>query len=429
MNATFSSLALPGYRRYFTGALTSNTGTWVGRTAVSWLVLMELTDGSASALGIVTAIMFTPQLVLSAYAGSIADRFPKRRILLVTQSIMAMDSIILAGLVLSGHAQLWMVYLLALNDGLANTFDNPARQSFVSEVVPPANLPTAIGLNSASFNTARLIGPGVAGLLIELVGTGWAIAVDSLSYVVMLTCLAMLREEHLHPAPVVKGRGRTREGLRYAWHRPDLMILLACGFTVGGLGFNYQISNAVMSTQFFDRGPGEFGIVGSAMGLGALFAALWAAGRERPRLRFVLVGMGGYVLFNVLAAFAPQFGWFVGWQIPVGFATITVLVTANTMLQSATSPQMRGRVMALWGLVIMGVTPLISPVVGWFGDNVGPQSTVLFGVFFVALGLIIITWVIMRTDQLRFSFDPHRRGWLHLERGSLSEEVDGGTTR
>ena len=214
MNATFSSLALPGYRRYFTGALTSNTGTWVGRTAVSWLVLMELTDGSASALGIVTAIMFTPQLVLSAYAGSIADRFPKRRILLVTQSIMAMDSIILASLVLSGHAQLWMVYLLALNDGLANTFDNPARQSFVSEVVPPANLPNAIGLNSASFNTARLIGPGVAGLLIELVGTGWAIAVDSLSYVVMLTCLAMLREEHLHPAPVVKGRGRTREGLR-----------------------------------------------------------------------------------------------------------------------------------------------------------------------------------------------------------------------
>ena len=184
-----------------------------------------------------------------------------------------------------------------------------------------------------------------------------------------------------------------------------------------------------MSTQFFDRGAGEYGIVGSAMGLGALAAALWAAGRERPRLRFVLVGMAGYVVFNLLSAFAPGFGWFVGWQIPVGFATITVLVTANTMLQSATSPQMRGRVMALWGLMIFGITPLISPVVGWLGDQVGPQATVLFGVFFVTLGLLIITWVIMRADRLRFSFDPHRTGWLRLERGSLSEEVDGGTAR
>ncbi len=429
MIATFSSLAIPNYRRYFAGALTSNIGTWVGRTAISWLVLMELTDGSASALGFVTAIMFTPQLLLAAYAGSIADRFPKRRILLVTQSVMALDSVILAILVLTGHAELWMVYLLALNDGLASTFDNPARQSFVSEVVPPGNLPNAIGLNSASFNAARLLGPGIAGLLIELVGTGIAIAVDSLSYLVMLGCLALLNRQELHPAAVVKGRGRTREGLRYAWHRPDLMILLACGFAVGGLGFNYQISNAVMSTQFFDRGAGEYGIVGSAMGLGALAAALWAAGRERPRLRFVLVGMAGYVVFNLLSAFAPGFGWFVGWQIPVGFATITVLVTANTMLQSATSPQMRGRVMALWGLMIFGITPLISPVVGWLGDQVGPQATVLFGVFFVTLGLLIITWVIMRADRLRFSFDPHRTGWLRLERGSLSEEVDGGTAR
>lgn len=429
MIATFSSLSVPNYRRYFTGALTSNIGSWVGRTAISWLVLVELTDGSASALGLVTAIMFTPQLLLTAWAGSIADRFPKRRILLITQSVLAMDSIILATLVLTGHAQLWMVYLLAANDGLSNAFDNPARQSFVSEVVPQKNLPNAIGLNSASFNAARLFGPGIAGLLIELLGTGYALAVDSLSYVVMITCLMLLREKELHPAPVVKGRGGTREGLRYAWHRPDIMILLACGLIVGGLGFNYQISNAVMSTEYFGRGAGQYGIVGSMMGAGALAAALWSAGRARPRLRYVLGGMFGYVAFNVLAMFAPGFGWFVAWQIPAGFATITVMVTANTMVQSATSAQMRGRVMALWGLVVMGVTPLVSPIVGWLGDNIGPQATIGFGVVIVAIGLIIVTWTIMHHDQLRFSFDPHRRGWLRLERGTISEDIDPGTTR
>ena len=429
MIATFNSLRIPNYRRYFSGALTSNIGSWVGRTAISWLVQMELTDGNASALGFVTAIMFTPQLLLAAYAGSIADRFPKRRVLLVTQSVLAFDSLILAVLVLTGHAQLWMVYLLALSDGLASTFDNPARQAFVSEVVPFGNLPNAIGLNSASFNAARLLGPGIAGLLIGMVGTGVALALDSLSYLVMITCLASLDQKALHPAAAVSGPGKTREGLRYARSRPDLMILLACGFAVGGLGFNYQISNAVMSTQLFGRGPGGFGIVGSAMGLGALAAALWAAGRKRPRLRFVLGGMAGYVVFNLLAAFAPNFIWFVGWQIPAGFATITVLVTGNTMLQSATSPQMRGRVLALWGLMIFGVTPLISPVVGWLGDHLGPQSTVLFGVVAVGISLLIITWLIMHNDQLHVRFDRRHKGWLRLERGSLGADVDDGPAR
>lgn len=425
MNSIFSSLAIPNYRRYFIGVLLSNIGTWMGRTALSWLVLVELTGGSASALGMVTAVMFAPGLVLAPWAGSLADRFPKRRILLVTQAIMGADAAILAALVLTGRVELWMVYVLALNDGLAFTFDNPARQSFVSEVVQPRNLPNAIGLNSASFNTARLVGPGVAGVLIAALGTGPVLLVDALAYVVMIIALGSLRAEELHPAPVTTGRGRTREGFRYAVRRPDLMVLLACGFAVGGLGFNFQISNAVMATQFFGLGAEEYGILGSAMGVGALLAALWAAGRSRPRLRYILAGMAGYILFNLAAAFSPSFELFAIWQVPVGLATMTALVTANTMLQAGTSPQMRGRVMALWGLVIMGVTPLVSPLVGWLGDHAGPRWTVLFGVVCVGLALSAITTVVMRTDQLSLHLDRGSRGWLRLERGGLSEDVDG----
>ena len=424
MQTIFSSLAIANYRRYFTGALFSNIGSWMGRTAVSWLVLMELTDGSASALGFVTAIMFLPGLVLAPVAGSVADRFPKRKILLLTQSVFALDAVIMATLVLSGRAELWMVYLIAFVDGLFFTLDNPARQSFVSELVAAENLPNAIGLNSASFNTARLIGPGLAGLMIAALGTGWVLALDCLTYGAMLLGLLRLNPDELHPAPVQTGRGRTREGFRYALGRPDLLVLLACGFAVGGLGFNFQISNAVMATQFYGRGPGEYGVLGSAMGAGALAAALWAAGRGQARLRFILGGMAGYTVFNLVAAFSPWFGLFAALQVPIGLATATVLVTGNTLIQSGTSPQMRGRVMALWGLVIMGVTPLVSPLVGWLGDHLGPQSTVLFGVVCVGISLVLITFVIMRTDQIRLRLGTGRHGWVWLERGSLSEDVD-----
>lgn len=424
MQTIFSSLAIANYRRYFTGALFSNIGSWMGRTAVSWLVLMELTDGSASALGFVTAIMFLPGLVLAPVAGSVADRFPKRKILLLTQSVFALDAVIMATLVLSGRAELWMVYLIAFVDGLFFTLDNPARQSFVSELVASENLPNAIGLNSASFNTARLIGPGLAGLMIAVLGTGWVLAIDCLTYGAMLLGLLRLHPDELHPAPIQTGRGRTREGFRYALGRPDLLVLLACGFAVGGLGFNFQISNAVMATQFYGRGPGEYGVLGSAMGAGALAAALWAAGRGQARLRFILGGMAGYTIFSLVAAFSPRFELFAALQVPIGLAAATVLVTGNTMVQSSTSPQMRGRVMALWGLVIMGVTPLVSPLVGWLGDHLGPQSTVLFGVVCVGIALVVITFVIMRTDQIRLRLGTGRRGWVWLERGSLTEEVD-----
>ncbi|EPH07214.1 hypothetical protein HMPREF1531_00267 [Propionibacterium sp. oral taxon 192 str. F0372] len=416
MSAIFSSLAVRNYRIYFSGALAANIGSWMGRTAVSWLVLVELTDNSASALGWVTAILFLPGLVLAPLTGSLADRLPKLRILMTTQMLYSLNWGLLSLLVLTGRIELWMVYAMTVVDGLVTAFDNPARQAFVSEIVDITDLPNAVGLNSTSFNTARLIGPGLAGVLIALTGTGWVLLLNSTTFVAMLIALASMRTGELHPAPVSRGRGKVREGLRYMRRRPDLLIVLACGVAVGGLGFNFTITNAVMATSLYGKGPGEYGILGSAMGLGALGAALWSAGRGTPRLRYVLGGMAGYVVFNFAAAISPSYELFAILQVPVGLAAITTLVTANTMLQAGTAEQMRGRVMALWSVATLGMTPLISPVVGWLGDNAGPRWTVLFGVIAVAVSLVTIYFYVTRHDKIRLRLDRRRRGWLRLDR-------------
>ncbi|WP_420174464.1 MFS transporter [Luteococcus sp. OSA5] len=418
MSQTFSSLANPNYRIWFVGGLVSNIGGWMSRTAQAWLVLVVLTDGNAQALGYQTAAVFLPQLLLNPVAGIVADRFPKRAILLVGCLVSMTSAAMLATLTITGHVRLWHVFALSFVDGLAMAFDMPARQAFVSEMVGFEDLPNAISLNSASFNAARLLGPGIGGALIALVGTGWVIAINVVAFAVMATALLSMRPSLLHPAQPTKGKdGGFVAGLRYVRQRPDLVALLTVGLAVGGLGFNYNISNAVMATQAFARGASDYGIVGSAMGIGALAAALWSAHRGRPRLRHVLMGMAGYTLFNLFSALSGWFWLFVALQVPVGFFTITALVTGNSLLQTATAPQMRGRVMALWGLAIMGVAPLVSPLVGWLGDVLGPRATVLFGVVCVGLVFVALTATIMHNDRIRVRLDWHRRApWMRIER-------------
>ncbi len=420
----FSSLAVSNYRIWFIGSTVSNIGQWMSRTAHSWLVLMILTDQSASALGYVNALAFLPGLLLSPFAGTIADRFPKRRILLVTQSIQGIDALILATLVLTGNAQLWHVYLLAFTDGLAMCFDNPARQAFVSELVPREQLVNAISLNSASFNTARLVGPGIAGVLIAVWGTGQVMALNIISYASTIIALLLLRMDQANPSIVARGRGRIREGIRYVRRRPDLLLLLTCGLAIGGLGFNFTISNALMATVEFGKDAGEYGALGSIMGIGSLTAALLSAMRGRNRFRHVLIGMGGYTVFSLAAALSPNYAIFAALQAPIGLFTVTALVSANSMVQASTSPQMRGRVMALWGLVIMGATPLVSPLVGWIGDIFGPRATVLFGVIAVGVLLATVTTIMVRYDKLRLILDTSGRApRIRLVRPALSEEI------
>jgi MFS family permease len=424
MGKVFSSLAIRNYRIYFIGVLFTNIGQWMARTAQSWLVLTELTNNSASALGTLTALMFLPQLVLVPVAGRVADRFPKRRTLLICQIVGGIDALTLGLLVLTGHVELWMVYLIAVIDGTAVTFDGPSRQAFVGEMVPLSQLPNAIGLNSASFNAARLFGPGIAGVLIAVLGTGPVILWNVLSFISTAVALLLMNAEELHPRSASPESGGFIDGVKYAMHRPDLIVLFICGLALGGLGFNFQISNAVMVTVAFGKGAGEYGILGSLMGLGALAAALSAAARSTPRLRYVLIGMAGYTVFSLAAALALNYWVFAALQAPIGLFAITVLVSGNTLLQTHTSPEMRGRMMALWNLVISGVAPISSPVVGRLGDVFGPRATVMFGVIVVGVTVIGVTAAIMHNDQLRIRIDSHRRlPWLRLERGTLTQDL------
>lgn len=426
MRHTFASLAVPNYRRWFIGGLTSNTGTWMMRTALSWLVLVELTSGDMGALGIVTGLQFVPSLLLSVWAGTLADRFSKRRIMAVTQSVQLLDSLALGLLVLSGTAQLWHVFAIALLDGAATAVDAPARQSFASELVARDMLGNAISLNSTNFNGARLFGPGLGGVLIAVAGsTGPVFLINASTFVVFLVMMARMDGAALHRSPrAPRGKGNLTEGMRYVASRPDLKLLLAIGFVMGNFGFNFAITNPIMTTAVFGQGASQLGLVGTLMGAGALVGALAAAARQRPRLRYLLFAQAGFSAFSLLSALAPTFAVFAVLMVPIGFCAITTMVTANTMVQSSLDAGVRGRVMALWALVVMGGTPVIGPMIGWIGQAAGPRWTVAVGVLGVgAMALISTAWV-MRSDHLRLRLDwegvrPH---WVVIR--ELAEDVD-----
>lgn len=424
MRTMFASLSIPNYRIFFIGTLAANLGQWMARTAQSWLVLVILTHGNASALGWVTAVTFLPTLLLTPWAGALADRFPKRRIMVIAQIVLGIDAALLSILVLTGHVQLWMVFLFAGLDGIASSFYSPAMQSFVSEIVPISQLSNAISLNSASFNGARLLGPGLGGLLIAAVGVGWVMAINVCCFVIFIASLIMLRSEQLHPAPPAKGKAGVSEGIRYVRGRPDLILLLAIGFMMGTFGFNFNISDAVMATQAFGKGSGEYGLLGSVMGIGAIIAALGAA-RRVPRLRYIELALVVYTVSMAAATFAPSYATFAVLMAPIGWGAVSTTIIANSMVQTSVSPQMRGRVMSFWALMVMGGTPLVSPIVGWLGDVVSPRATMAFGAVFLGLTFIVVTWVVMRNDSIRVHFDPSKKApWLRIVRGHVTVDFD-----
>lgn len=424
MRTMFASLSIPNYRIFFVGTLMANLGQWMARTAQSWLVLVILTGGNASALGWVTAINFLPTLVLTPWAGALADRFPKRRIMVVAQIVLLIDAAILSVLVLTGNARLWMVFMFAGMDGVASSFYSPAMQSFVSEVVPMSQLSNAISLNSASFNGARLLGPGLGGLLIAAVGVGWVMAINVGCFIVFIVSLIMLRSEQLHPAPPATSKAGVRDGLSYVRHRPDLILLLFIGFMMGTFGFNFNISDAVMATQAFGKGSGEYGLIGSVMGVGAIIAALGAA-RRTPRLRYIELALVVYTVSMTAATFAPDYGSFAVIMAPIGWGAVSTTIIANSMVQTSVSPQMRGRVMSFWALVVMGGTPFVSPLVGWLGDAISPRATMAFGAVFLGLTFIAVTALVMHNDRIRVHFDPSKKApWLRMVRGRVTVDMD-----
>jgi MFS family permease len=423
MSPTFSSLSIYNYRVYFAGALVSNVGTWMGRVAQDWLVLTQLTDNDPIALGVVTGLQFAPMVLLAPWAGMVADRFRKRRILFATQSMLAVTSLLTGVLVVTGVVELWHVYLLALLQGLATAIDNPARQTFVSEMVPRTSLANAVSLNSASFNAARILGPGVAGLVIAAVGTGPAFFVNTLSFVAVLLALTQMKTELLRPAPRSRGKGQIRDGLRYVRRRPDLILIMVLVFVLGTFGMNFQLTTALMATQQFHKGAGEYGLLGSIMAIGSLSAALMSARRPRPRLRILLVALAGFVVSSGAAALAPSYLWFAVLLVPVGLSALTVLTSANSMVQLGVDAHMRGRVMALYMAIFMGGTPLGAPLIGWIGAAWGPRWTILVGTIAVAVALVGATIYLMRSESLSIRYQLHGRPHVLVTRDVPSEPV------
>jgi MFS family permease len=415
VSPTFSSLDIRNYRIYAAGAFISNIGTWMGRVAQDWLVLTELTNHSSSALGIVTGLQFLPFLLLAPWAGMIADRYPKRRILAITQTSLALSSLALGVLVVSGAAELWMVYGIALFTGVATAVDNPARQTFVSEMVPRDRLANAVSLNSASFNAGRLVGPGVAGLTIAAFGTGWTLMLNTLTFVAVLLALASMRPSELRPAPALaRGRGAIREGVAYVRSRPDIQLVMVLVFVLGTFGMNFQITTALMATKEFGKGPQEYGLLGSIMAIGSLTAALLSARRARPRLRILLVALVGFTIASGLAAMAPSYLLFALALVPVGLTALTALTTANAMVQISVDPAMRGRVMALYMAIFMGGTPLGAPLIGWIGDVWGPRWTIGIGTIAIAITLVVVSVWMARHENVQVTYESQRRPRIRI---------------
>ncbi len=419
MSPTFASLHVRNYRIYATGSVVSNVGTWMGRVGQDWLVLTQLTNHSAGALGIVTGLQFLPFILLAPFTGMIADRFSKRHVLFATQSFLGLSALVLAALTLSGHVQLWQVYLIAFLQGIATAVDNPARQSFVSEMVPKEKLTNAVALNSASFNLGRLVGPGVAGLVIAAFGTGWALAVNGLSFAFVLASLLSMRGRELTPAPPARGKGQIREGVAYVRSRPDIMLVMGLVFVLGTFGMNFQITTALMATTEFHRGPTEYGLLGSIMAVGSLGGALLAARRRSPRLRVLLIALGGFTISTFLGALAPTYVLFAVTLVPMGLAALTAMTTANAMVQLSVDPQMRGRVMALYMAVFMGGTPLGAPIIGWVGEVFGARWTIGIGSVAVALSLVAVAVLLSRRENVQVSYASHRRPRFRVSVGPV----------
>ena len=374
MRNTFRSLGGFNYRVWAGGAIVSNVGTWMQRTAQDWLVLTELTHTNATAVGVVMACQFGPQLFLLPLTGYVADHFDRRRVLMVTQSAMGLLALGLGLLTVTHLVQLWEVYAFALGLGCAAAFDAPARQTFVAELVDEQHLSNAVALNSTSFNAARMIGPAVAGVMIAAIGTGWVFLANAVSFVAVLISLSCLRLHELHVKERAKrSRGALIEGFRYVWERPDLKAALLMLFLVGTFGLNFPIFISTMSVGVFHKGAGEYGILSSIMAIGSVTGALMAAGRPTPRPGILVAGALVFGIGLALAAMMPDYILFGLVLVVIGVAAQTFTTSANTLMQLSTDPVMRGRVMAIFMAVALGTTPIGAPIVGWTADRFGPR--------------------------------------------------------
>jgi MFS family permease len=364
------------YRILFPANTVSNIGSWAQRIAQDWLVL-ELTNNNGTYLGLVTAVQFAPVLFFSLHGGKLADRFNKRKVLILTNIAGGAASLGLGALVITEHIQLWHVFVLAAVLGISTAIDAPVRQSFTTEVVGQTDLPNAVSLNSANFNAGRLVGPALSGGLIAAFGTGPSFIINGLSYFFVIAALLNLNEKAFFHLDRPKSDGNIREGIAYAKARPDIYVVMLMVFFLATFGLNFQIFNALMATQEFGLGPANFGLMGTFIAIGSLSGAIGSARLERFRnTKFVIRGGIAFSASIMVLSILPNYITYVIWLPICGVTALTTLVSANSIVQTSTDPAIRGRVMGLYLLIFMGGTPFGSPLIGATTDLIGIRPTI-----------------------------------------------------
>ncbi len=406
----FRSLQGFNYRMWAGGAIVSNVGTWMQRTAQDWIVLTQLTHNNGTAVGVVMALQFGPQAVLLPLTGYAADNLDRRKLLLGTQASLGALALVLGILCITGLVQLWHVYVLALLQGCVAAFDAPARQTFVSELVGEEDLSNAVALNSTSFNAARMIGPAVAGMLIAVVGSGWVFLINAVSFAAVIGSLLMLRVNELH------SNGRTAAkaasvmgGFRYVWGRPELKVVLFMLFLVGTFGINFPIFISTMSVTVFHQGASQYGLLTSMMAIGSIAGALLSARRVRPRLRLLLLAAVIFGCGFSLAAIMPNYWLFGAALVVIGISAQTFTTSSLSLVQISTDPALRGRVVAIFLAVALGGTPIGAPIVGRVADAFGPRWALMVGAASGFAAAAVGIYYLVRYRQLR----------VHLEDGHL----------
>ena len=385
-----SSLRQRNYRLFFFGQLVSVAGTWMQTVAQSFVVL-DLTH-SGTQLGLTSAARFLPMFVFGPLGGVFADRMDRRRVLYVTQTLSGLLAGVFAVTVGTHSIRLWIVYLLALALGFVNVFDNPARQSFISEMVSAEDLPNAVTLNSVAMNMARVLGAALGGVIAAAIGLALCFTVNALSFGAVLVSLAAMRSSELFPAKrVSRQKKQVRQGLRYVRNTPELLIPLLMIAVIGTLAWEFQVSLPLMASKVFHGGAASYGVMASVMGGGAVVGGLISAARARPRARALCLAAIGWGIAILAAAVAPSFALELAALVFVGYGSITFNSLAKTTLQLAAKPEMRGRVMALWALAWLGSTPIGGPIVGWAGQAFGARwALVIGGVAALACGVLAL---------------------------------------
>jgi MFS family permease len=399
LRGTFESMHVRNFRLLFAGQLVSQCGTWMQTIALGWLVL-HLSHNSGFAIGFAIALQFIPTLLFGVWGGVIADRFDKRTVLLCTQVAMAAVAVLLAVVDLTNVVELWMLYVIVFGFGMALAVDNPTRQSFVPELVPPAELPNAIGLSSAIFQVARILGPALGGVLIVAVGTGVCFVLNAVSFVFIIAALLMMRTSELHrDAPLGREKGQVRDGLRYVWHTPELRSTLLLTLIVGTFAINSPVVLPLLAKITFHGNAEVYSWMTIAMGAGAVVGALFVANRAHARGGLLFTTGLAFGVSMCIASFAPSLGLFIALLLVVGAGQISFLATCNSLLQLRSDPVMRGRVMAVYTITLLGSTPIGGPTVGWVSEQFGPRWGFALGGIATIVGVLAFGTAFVRARR------------------------------